>query len=107
MLFVDFSSAFNTIIPQHLISKLALLGFNTTFCNWMLDSDRLPSVHVGKSISSVITLSTGSPQNCILSPLLFTLVTYDCAARSPTNHIIQYVDDTTVVGLIQNEHNQA
>ncbi|KAK3522295.1 hypothetical protein QTP86_001904 [Hemibagrus guttatus] len=26
MLFLDFSSAFNTIIPQHLIEKLSLLG---------------------------------------------------------------------------------
>ncbi|KAF7711397.1 hypothetical protein HF521_000408 [Silurus meridionalis] len=34
MLFIDFSSAFNTIIPQHLIDKL---GLNTSLCNWMLD----------------------------------------------------------------------
>lgn len=29
LLFLDFSSAFNTIIPQHLADKLGLLGFNT------------------------------------------------------------------------------
>ncbi|KAI5088449.1 putative ATP-dependent RNA helicase DDX31 [Silurus meridionalis] len=33
MLFIDFSSAFNTIIPQHLIEKLSLLGLNTSLCN--------------------------------------------------------------------------
>ncbi|KAI5092236.1 putative nuclease HARBI1 [Silurus meridionalis] len=32
MLFIDFSSAFNTIIPQHLIEKLSLLGLNTSLC---------------------------------------------------------------------------
>ncbi|GAA6075769.1 piezo-type mechanosensitive ion channel component 1-like, partial [Tachysurus ichikawai] len=37
MLFIDFSSAFNTIIPQHLIGKLSLLGLNTSLCNWILD----------------------------------------------------------------------
>ncbi|KAK3564748.1 hypothetical protein QTP86_024970 [Hemibagrus guttatus] len=37
MLFIDFSSAFNTIIPQHLIEKLRLLGLNTSLCNWILD----------------------------------------------------------------------
>ncbi|KAK1798660.1 hypothetical protein P4O66_006946, partial [Electrophorus voltai] len=37
MLFIDFSSAFNTIVPQHLIGKLSLLGFNTSLCNWILD----------------------------------------------------------------------
>ncbi|KAK3557133.1 hypothetical protein QTP70_024738, partial [Hemibagrus guttatus] len=36
MLFIDFSSAFNTIIPQHLIEKLSLLGLNITLCNWIL-----------------------------------------------------------------------
>ncbi|KAK3509604.1 hypothetical protein QTP70_006797 [Hemibagrus guttatus] len=37
MLFIDFSSAFNTIIPQHLIEKLSLLGQNTSLCKWILD----------------------------------------------------------------------
>ncbi|KAK3572675.1 hypothetical protein QTP86_004023 [Hemibagrus guttatus] len=37
MLFIDFNSAFNTIIPQHLIEKLSLLGLNTSLCNWILD----------------------------------------------------------------------
>ncbi|KAK1805749.1 hypothetical protein P4O66_002011 [Electrophorus voltai] len=37
MLFIDFSSTFNTIVPQHLIGKLSLLGFNTSPCNWILD----------------------------------------------------------------------
>ncbi|KAI4899983.1 hypothetical protein NFI96_001451 [Prochilodus magdalenae] len=36
MLFIDFSSAFNTIIPQHLIGKLSVLGLNTSLCNWVL-----------------------------------------------------------------------
>ena len=35
-LFIDFSSAFNTIILQHLIGKLSLLGLNTALCNWIL-----------------------------------------------------------------------
>ncbi len=37
MQFIDFSSAFNTIIPQQLIHKLNLLGLNTSLCNWILD----------------------------------------------------------------------
>ncbi|KAK3569607.1 hypothetical protein QTP86_002602 [Hemibagrus guttatus] len=37
MLFIDFSSAFNTIIPQHLIEKLSLLALNNSLCNWILD----------------------------------------------------------------------
>lgn len=37
MLFVNFSLAFNTIIPQHLVKKLAPLGLNTPLLNWILD----------------------------------------------------------------------
>ncbi|XP_059833102.1 uncharacterized protein LOC132398117 isoform X3 [Hypanus sabinus] len=102
MLFIDFSSAFNIIIPQKLIGKLSLLGLNTSFCNWILDflTGRPQSVWIGSSISNTITLSTGAPQGCVLSPVLFTLLTHDCAATHSSNHIIKFTDATTVVGLI-------
>ncbi len=66
MLFIDFSSAFNTIIPQQLIHKLNLLGLNTSLCNWILDflTARPQSVRVGHKTSSTTTLSTGAPQSC-------------------------------------------
>ncbi len=104
MLFIDFSSAFNTIIPQQLINKLNLLGLNNSLCNWILDflTGRPQSVRVGHNTSSTTTLSTGAPQGCVLSPLLFTLLTHDCTAKSSSNHIIKFADDTTVVGLISN-----
>ena len=104
MLFIDFSSAFNTIIPQQLIGKLSTLGLNTPLCNWILDflTCRPQSVKIGEHRSSTITLSTGSPQGCVLSPLLFTLLTHDCSATSSSNHIIKFADDTTVVGLVTN-----
>ena len=34
-------------------------------------------MQVGQNTSSVITLSTGPPQGCVLSPLLLTLMTHD------------------------------
>src|SRR4029434_7644086 len=37
LLFIDFSSAFNTIIPSKLITKLSDLGINTSLSNWILD----------------------------------------------------------------------
>ncbi len=104
MLFIDFSSAFNTIIPQQLINKLNLLGLNNSLCNWILDflTGRPQSVRVGHNTSSTTTLSTGAPQGCVLSPLLFTLLTHDCTAKFSSNHIMKIADDTTVVGLISN-----
>ncbi|KAK3537182.1 hypothetical protein QTP70_002640 [Hemibagrus guttatus] len=97
-----FSSAFNTIIPQHLTEKLSLLGINTSLCNWILDflTGRPQSVRIRNSTSSATTLNTGAPQGCVLSPLLFTLLNHDCAAMHSSNHIIKFTDDMTVVGLI-------
>jgi hypothetical protein len=37
MLFIDYSSVFNTIVPSKLITKLRTLGINTCLCNWILD----------------------------------------------------------------------
>ncbi|KAI2665140.1 hypothetical protein H4Q32_021349 [Labeo rohita] len=104
VLFIDFSSAFNTIIPQQLIHKLNLLGINASLCNWILDflTGRPQSVRVGRNTSSTTTLSTGAPQGCVLSLLLFTLLTHDCTAKFSSNHIIKFAGDTTVVGLISN-----
>ncbi|XP_068506162.1 uncharacterized protein [Syngnathus scovelli] len=102
LLFVDFSSAFNTIVPQRLICKLDELGLSTSLCNWILDflCQRPRVVRVGDKISASITLSTGAPQGCVLSPLLFTLLTHDCTATYSDNRIVKFADDTTLVGLI-------
>ncbi|MCJ8745660.1 hypothetical protein PDJAM_G00132750 [Pangasius djambal] len=104
MLFLDFSSAFNTIIPQQLIQKLDRLGINTSLCNWLLDflTGRPQAVRFGNNISRTITLNTGAPQGCVLSPQLFTLLTHDCTPMYSTNLFIKFADDTAVVGLIRN-----
>ena len=102
MLFVDFSSAFNTIIPGRLFTKLTNLGLSSSICQWIIDflTNRPQTVRIGQHISSQLTLSTGSPHGCVLSPLLYSLYTYDCTDTHPTNTIVKYADDTTVVGLI-------
>ncbi|KAK3550504.1 hypothetical protein QTP86_033403, partial [Hemibagrus guttatus] len=47
-----------------------------------------------------ITLNTGAPQGCVLSPALLTLFTHDCKPIHSSNTIVRFADDTTVVGLI-------
>ena len=65
MLFIDFSSVFNTIIPQQLIRKLDRLELNTSLYNWLLDflTGRPQAVRVGNNTFSTITLSTGDPKD--------------------------------------------
>ena len=64
MLFIDYSSAFNTIVPSKLITKLRTLGLNTSLCNWILVflTVRPQVVRVGNSTSSMLILNTGVPQ---------------------------------------------
>ncbi|KAI2646812.1 hypothetical protein H4Q32_025568 [Labeo rohita] len=92
------------VLLSLLINKVHLLGLNTSLCSWILDflTARPQSVHVGRNTSSTTTLSTGAPRGCVLSPVLFMLLTDDCTAKFSSNHIIKFADDTTVVGLISN-----
>ncbi|KAI4903293.1 hypothetical protein NFI96_004870, partial [Prochilodus magdalenae] len=80
MLYVDYSSAFNTIIPSRLDIKLRDLGLNSSLCSWILKflTDRRQVVKLAGITYSSLTLSTGAPQ-----------------------------DDTTIVGLISNNNEEA
>ncbi len=75
MLFVDFSSAFNTIRPYKLWSKLQNLGLNTKQCNWMVYFliNHTQCVRIGGHTSSTFFINTGVPQGCMFSPLLYTI----------------------------------
>ncbi|KAK1783932.1 hypothetical protein P4O66_023099, partial [Electrophorus voltai] len=65
------------------------------------------SVRVGNCVSSTLTLSTGAPQGCVLSPLLYSLYTYDCTANSNSTIIVKFDDDTVVMGLISDNDERA
>ena len=64
MLFIDYSSAFNTIVPSKLITKLRILGLNTSSCNWILDfmMGRPQVVSEGNNICATLILNMGAPQ---------------------------------------------
>jgi hypothetical protein len=87
ILFIDYSSAFNTIVPTKLIIKLNTLGLNTSLCTWILDflAGCTQVVRVGNSTFTTLILKMGSPQGCVLSPLLYSLFTQVCMAKLNSN----------------------
>ncbi len=95
MLFVDYSLAFNTIVPATLVAKLQTLGLNRSLCSWILDflTGRSQVVRMGNNTSSPLTPNTGAPQGCVLSPLLYSLYTHDCTATHSSNVIVKFADD--------------
>ena len=104
ILFIDYYSAFNTIIPSKLYMKLIDLKLPFSLCNWILDFllERKHIVKIGSNFSQPLVLSIGTPQGCGLSPMLYSLFTYDCRVSDPSCVMVKFADDTTLSGLILN-----
>ncbi|KAK3533984.1 hypothetical protein QTP70_035007, partial [Hemibagrus guttatus] len=69
---------------------------------WITDflTDRRRFVRLGTHVSDLQHISTGSPQGCVLSPLLFSLYTNGCTSSHQSVKLLRFADDTTVIGLI-------
>ena len=104
ILFVDFSSAFNTIQPHILMKKLIEMNVNSNIILWIHSflTERVQYVNFNGTKSGVIIINTGAPQGCVLSAFLFTIYTTDCTSSSKQVVILKYADDTVIIGLLSN-----
>ncbi len=104
LLFADFSSAFNTIQP-HILANTLLSTFNLDvgMVKWVLDflTCRPQAVKANGALSQKRQSSTGSPQGCVLSPLLYILYTNDCRSSYNDRHLLKFADDTVLISLLQ------
>ena len=100
ILFIDFSSAFNTIQPHVLLNKLKEMNVSSNLILWINSylSQRSQYTKLNNAKSNIIITNTGAPQGCVLSPLLFTLYTNNCKSNYPSCFIIKYADVTAIVG---------
>ncbi len=100
---MDFISAFNTIMPDLLSDKVTQLSVSSSIFQWITSflTDRQQLVRLCKLTSRTLTISTGDPQGCVLSPLLFSLYTNDCTSKDPSAKLLKFADNTTVIGLIE------
>ena len=105
VLFIDFFSAFNTMQPHLLVEKLLAMSVNPVLIHWIFSflTDRPQQVRVGQALSSLLTTNTGAPQGCVLSPVLFVLYTADCRSKEDGNVMVNFADDTSLSGLIQED----
>ena len=71
---------------------------------WILEflTNRAEYVNYCKVKSDTIITNTGAPQGCVISPVLFTIYTNDCAIDTNTTKLIKFADDSTIQGLIHN-----
>ena len=88
MLFIDYSSAFNTIVPFKLIIKLGVQGLNPAVCYWVLDVLMYCSqvVKVGNTTSTTLILKIGAPQWCQPPPVFPVHPRLSGHARLQLNH---------------------
>lgn len=105
ILFVDFSSAFNTIQPHIMMQKLINMNVNPCIILWINEflTNRWQYVRFLSTKSDSLVTNTGAPQGCILSPLLFTLYTSDCRCLDNTCQLFKYADDTALVAKCIND----
>ncbi len=63
--------------------------------------DRQAAASEAGKIHIQYTISTGAPQGCVLSSLVFSLYTNDCTSKDPSVKLLKFADNTTLICLIQ------
>ena len=103
--FIDFTSAFNTICPAILTEKLKEKSLHPNLINWTYSflTDRQQKVTSDINSSNVIITSTGSPQGCVLSPILFSIYVDDMTTNSENTIMVKYADDTLIMELLNED----
>ena len=105
-LFVDFSSAFNTIQPKILVEKLFKMNVNKHLCAWIFEFLTNRPQYVRFQVDSTLfysktrVINIGSPQGTCISPALFTIYTDDCRSENEYVKIVKFADDTAILGLL-------
>ena len=105
LIYIDFSSAFNTITPHLLVHKLIEMGLDSKVTLWIHNFliGRLQFVKAGNFSSNVVATNVGAPQGCVLSPALYSLYTSDFVSSSSACSILKYADDTVISGYLTDD----
>ena len=99
-LFIDFSSAFNTLRPSILVETLQRLEVDGNIIGWLNSflTNRKRRVVTRESRSAWSTTNVGTPQGSVISPFLFTLYADNLKSEEPSVQIFKYANDIALVG---------
>lgn len=90
-----FLTPFKHVLVEKRIQKF---GPDCNLEGWILDC-----LKVNNCFSEWLVSSPGTPQGCVLSPLLFILYTNYCRSRFRNRHIIKFADHFVTGHLLSEE----
>ena len=104
-MFLDLSSAFNTIQPHIFARKLLDMNVPSSYVSWMFGylTSRCQYVSLERIRSSSVHTPTGAPQNTVLAPFMYTLYTSDYRSSDNVYPLVKSANDSVIVGMVNND----
>jgi len=109
LLFIDFSKAFDRASTFAIIDSLIKLGASYLCITWIYNflQDRQVFVSYNNISSSFTTISGGTPQGSIISPVLFSILLHTLKPTTTSCTFYKYADDLTILHHIQSTSQQS
>lgn len=108
VLFLDFSSAFNTVLPNRLIQDMQGFVEEPWLLHWVSNfvNGSSRQIKYSKGLTEKSEINVGVPQGGPLSSLLFTVYTDEIRSTSKCT-VVTYADDTAIVCNVSKQTHQA
>ena len=101
--FLDVSGAFNNVLPDILLKKLAKIGVSTKFLKFIKSLIHERFIYTSDNMINPRTVYKGVAQGGVLSPLLYLIYVADIEeGLSSSNKLLQFADDIAIYRITNN-----